>query len=122
MKDVLLRLYVLSRPGTPERERLVNDVLPAAFAADLYDALVDETHPPQAWSRMANVVLFLDGFEVLQRASSGTATRLLQVLTTEPRKQGGTDPLLLVVGSRDPLADVPEEEPAFPFERTLLPG
>src|SRR5205814_2190941 len=70
MKDVLLRLQAMSRPGTPEREQLVNDVLPAAFAADLYDALVDEPHPPLAWTRTANVVVFLDGFEALQRADS----------------------------------------------------
>jgi hypothetical protein len=118
LKDVLLRLYVLSRPGKPEREQLINDVLPAAFAADLYDALVDEIHPPLVWSRTANVVVFLDGFEALQRASSTTATRLLQGLGTEPRKQGNTDPLLLVVGSRDPLSDVPQQEPSLPFERT----
>jgi hypothetical protein len=125
MKDVLLRLYVVTRPGNPERERLVNDVLPAAFAADLYGGLVEAT-PPLVWSPVANVVIFLDGFEALQRASSTTATRLLQVLVTEPRKltesrkQGHTDPLLLVVGSRDPLADLPQEEPSVPFERTLV--
>ena len=119
MKDVLLRLYVMSRPGKPEREQLINEVLPAAFAADLYGALVEAT-PPQAWTKTANVVVFLDGFEALQHASASTATRLLQVLTTKPRKQGNTDPLLLVVGSRDPLADVPEEGPSFPFERTLI--
>jgi hypothetical protein len=119
MKDVLLRLYVMSRPGTPEREQLVNDVLPAAFAADLYSALV-EADPPQAWTKTANVVVFLDGFEALQRAASSTATRLLQGLTTEPRKHGKTDPLLLVLGSRDPVADVAEAEASLPFERTVV--
>jgi len=120
MKDVLLRLYVLSRPGKPEREQLISEILPAAFAADLSDALVDEAHAPLAWSRDVNVVLFLDGYEALQQASSETATRLLQVLSTEPRKQGRTDPVLLVVGSRDLLAEVPAEEASVPFERTYI--
>jgi hypothetical protein len=120
MKDVLLRLYALSRPGKPEREQLINEVLPAAFAADLYDALVDEAHAPLAWDRSTNAVIFLDGYEALQQVSSTTATRLLQVLSTEPRKQGRTDPLLLIVGSRDLLADVPAEEASVPFARTQI--
>ena len=120
MKDVLLRLSMLSRPGKAEREWLINEVLPAAFAADLSDALVDEAHAPRAWYRSTNVVMFLDGYEALQRASSETATRLLQVLSTEPRKQGRTDPVLLVVGSRDQLADLPAEEASLPFARTLI--
>ncbi len=108
MKEVLLRLQVLSLPGTPERDMLVSKLLPAANVADLSAALV-EARLPQAWSATANVVIFLDGFEVLQRASSTTATQLLQVLTTEPRKQGHTDPLLLVIGSRDPLPGMTED-------------
>ncbi len=114
MKDVLLRLHVLSMPGKPERDGLVNKLLPAAFIADLLDALVD-TDPPRAWSKTANVVFFLDGFEALQRTSSTTATRLLQVLTTEQRKQATTDPFLLVIGSRDRLPGLSEAEqqPAF---------
>jgi len=118
MKDVLLRLQVLSLLGTPERETLVNELLPAAFAADLSAALV-EAHPPQAWSPEANMVIFLDGYEALQRASSTTAARLLQVLTTEPRKQGHTDPLLLVIGSRDPLMGMTEDKQPVAFARTV---
>jgi tetratricopeptide (TPR) repeat protein len=118
MKDVLLRLQVLSLLGTPERETLVNELLPAAFAADLFAALV-EAHPPQAWSPAANVVIFLDGYEALQRTSSTTAARLLQVLTTEPRKQGHTDPLLLVVGGRDPLMGMIEDKQLVAFARTV---
>jgi tetratricopeptide (TPR) repeat protein len=117
MKDVLLRLQVLSLLGTPERGTLVNELLPAAFAADLSAALV-EAHPPQAWSPEANMVIFLDGYEALQRASSTTAARLLQVLTTEPRKQGHTDPLLLVIGSRDPLMGMTEDKQPVAFART----
>ncbi len=117
-KDVLLRLQVLSLPGSPERDALVNELLSAAFMADLSAALVEARHP-QAWSPTANVVIFLDGFEALQRASSTTATRLLQLLTTEPRKQGHTDPLLLVIGSRDPLAGMIKDEQPVPFARTV---
>ena len=118
MKDVLLRLQVLSLLGTPERDMLVNEPLPAAFMADLSAALV-EARPPQAWSADANVVIFLDGFEALQRASSTTATRLLQGLTTEPRKQGQTDPLLLVIGSRAPLAGMTAGGQPVAFARTV---
>lgn len=74
MEEVLLRLYELSRRGKPEREQLViNELLPAALAADLYGAVV-EAPQPQAWTKEANVVIFLDGFEALQSASSTTAT------------------------------------------------
>jgi hypothetical protein len=45
MKDVLLRLQVLSMPGRAERDLLVNNLLPAAFLADLFDALI-EADPP----------------------------------------------------------------------------
>src|SRR5258708_12942543 len=96
----------------------VNELLSAAFMADLSAALVEARHP-QAWSPTANVVIFLDGFEALQRASSTTATRLLQLLTTEPRKQGHTDPLLLVIGSRDPLAGMIKDEQPAPLARTV---
>ncbi len=119
MKDVLLRLHVLSLPGKPEREMLVNELLPAAFMADLFDTLL-YADTPRAWSKQVNVVLFLDGFEALHHSSSTTATRLLQVLTTEQRKQGTTDPLLLVVGSREPLPGYTDEEQSIPFARTVV--
>jgi len=108
MDDVLLHLYELSLRGRPEREELVNEWLPAAFAADLYGALVEATIP-KAWTKVANVVIFLDGFEALQSASSTTAMQLLRGLAIEPRKQGQTDPLLLVIGSRDPLPGMTED-------------
>ncbi|MFL5626819.1 MAG: hypothetical protein ACJ788_14640 [Ktedonobacteraceae bacterium] len=101
-KDVLLRLHLLSMLGRPERDFLINEFLPVAFLADLFDALLD-TDNPRAWSKTANLVFFLDGFEVLQHASSSTATRLLQVLTTKQRRAGKTDPLLLIVGGREYL-------------------
>ncbi len=120
LKDVLLRLHILSMPGKPERDLLVNDLLPAAFLADLFDALLD-TDPPRAWSKTANIALFLDGFEALQRASSSTATNLLHVLAIRERKHGKTDPLLLVIGSRDYLPGLSlEEEQAVPFGRTAV--
>lgn len=119
MEDVLLRLYELSRRGKPEREELViNELLPAAFAADLYGALI-ESPTPKAWSGTANVVIFLGGFEAVQRASSTTATDLLRGLTTEPHKHGHTDPLLLVIGSCDPLTGMTEDQQPVPFARTV---
>ena len=114
MKDVLLRLQKLSLPGTDDRDMLVNKLLPAAFMADLYDALVKA---PQAWSPNANVVIFLDGFEALQSSFSTTATQLLQGLTTEPRRKGQTDPLLLVIGSRDPLMVMTTDKQPVGFTR-----
>jgi tetratricopeptide (TPR) repeat protein len=121
MRDVLLRVQALSLPGTPERDMLVNELLPAAFMADLSAALV-EARPPQAWSPQANVVIFLDGFQDLQRSSSTTATLLLQGLTTEPRRQGHTDPLLLVIGTHDPLAGMTADEQPVAFPRTVEDG
>jgi tetratricopeptide (TPR) repeat protein len=102
LRDVLLRLHFMSMPGKPERDFLVNELLPAAFLADLFDALLD-TDPPHVWSKTANLVFFLDGFEALQLTSSETATRLLEIFTMPQRKKGNTDPILLVVGGRDYL-------------------
>lgn len=42
----------------------------------------------------------------------------MQGLTTEPRKEGQTDPLLLVIGSRDPLMGITEDAQPVPFART----
>ena len=102
LKDVLLRLHFISMPGKPERDILVNELVPTAFLADLFDALL-ETNPPRVWSKTANLIFFLDGFEALQRTSSETATRLLELLILPQRKEGNTDPILLLVGSRDYL-------------------
>src|SRR5579863_1292040 len=99
LEDVLRRLAAMSMPGKPERALLIEEVLPAAFMADIIEALV-QVNPPLAWSKTTNVVLFLDGFEQLQQVSSAIATRLLQVLTIEQRREGQTDPLLLVIGTR----------------------
>ncbi len=102
LKDVLLRLHFISMPGKSERDFLLNELLPTAFLADLFDALSD-AHPPRVWSRTANLVFFLDGFEALQRTAGETATRLLEILTVLQRREGKTDPILLVVGGRDYL-------------------
>ncbi len=119
MKDVLLRLHLLSIPGATERQRLIEEVLPAAFLADLLDTLV-HTSPARAWSSVVNVVLFLDGFEALLATSSTTAMRLLRVLTTEPFKSGTTSPMMLVVGSRDRLPGLAEIEQDPPFEQRTV--
>src|SRR5579884_2866427 len=102
LKEVLLRLHVMSMPGRPERDFLLTKLLPAAFLADLFAALL-ESRPPAAWSNTANLIFFLDGFEDLQRTASETATRLLEFLTVLQRREGKTDPILLVVGSREYL-------------------
>ncbi|MGB8346437.1 MAG: hypothetical protein WCD86_16245, partial [Ktedonobacteraceae bacterium] len=98
IKAVIRRLHWMSRPGTPERETLLTQILPAAFVADLLDGLHGDV--PKAWSATANVVLFLDGFEALlaDAAARRDAMRLLETLA-RPAVQ--TTPLLLVVGCRD---------------------
>ena len=117
LKDVLLRLQALSVPGRSEREWLVNEILPAAFMSDLAGCLLD-SDPPICWTKVTNVVIFLDGFEALQRSSASTASQLLHVLATEPRRDGTTDPLLLVVGSRDYLPGMPAQALQDPLAQT----
>ena len=91
ISDVLLRLYSLSMPGKPGkegREYLVGHLLPAAFLADILDALSD---PARVWSRTTNVVMFLDGFDALLggTVASNTGIRLLEMLAlSEQRKCG----------------------------------
>ncbi len=121
LKDVLLRLHLLSMPGRSERDFLINELLPAAFLADLFDALLD-TNSPRTWSKTANLVFFLDGFEALQRATNSPATRLLHVLTTQQRKKGNTDPILLVVGGRDylPGSNRKDDHQQVLFQRTAI--
>ncbi len=99
IEDVLRRLAAMSMPGKPERALLIEEVLPAALMTDIVEALVTPDIP-LSWGKATNVVLFLDGFEQLQQVSATAATRLLQVLTIEQRKDGQTDPLLLVIGTR----------------------
>jgi len=115
ISQVLLRLYDLSIPGTPGRVTLVEQVLPAAFLADVLDAL-DGPEAPRAWSKMVNVVLLFDGFDALLDGSGSTGMRLLEVLACSvQRKQGQTDPLLVVLGSRQRLLELAgaEQNPSF---------
>ena len=103
IKEVLLRLYDLSMPGKPDnqgKEYLIGQLLPAAFVADLRDSLVS-SDAPRAWSNTANVVFFLDGYEILLDDPGHTGIQLLEALTlTEHRMRGETDPRLIVIGSR----------------------
>jgi tetratricopeptide (TPR) repeat protein len=124
IRDVLLRLHALSvsnRPGKEGRNYLVNYVLPAAFLADLRNAL-DGSNSPRTWNASTNIVLFLDGFDALLQSARATGIRLLEVLACpEHRKLGETDPLLLVVGSRERLLELTGTEQHFaqnpPFEQ-----
>jgi tetratricopeptide (TPR) repeat protein len=120
ISGVLMRLHALSissRPNKEGREYLVNHVLPAALVTDLLDGL-DGSNSPRTWNAAANIVLFLDGFDALLESSYTTAMRLLEVLALhEGRKQGGTDPLLLVIGSRTRLLEhigVEQEQEQYP--------
>ncbi len=121
IKDVLLRLHALSMPGQPGtqgREHLVGQVLPAAFLADICDAL-DGPDAPHAWSKATSVVLFLDGFDALlsEAGPGNVGIRFLEMLAlSEHRKRGETDPLLLVVGSRQRLLERTDADQHPPFE------
>lgn len=114
LEDVLRRLASMSMPGRPERALLIEEVLPAALMADIIEAIVTPDFP-LSWGKATNVVLFLDGFEQLQQVSRATATRLLQALTIEQRKDGQTDPLLLVIGTRNRFPGFTDwgERPSF---------
>jgi hypothetical protein len=104
ISEVLLRLYDMSMPDNPGRQYLVEELLPAAFFADLHRVL-DNSSAPHAWSNTANIVLFLDGFEALLNGSDAgyIGIRLLEMLT-EHRRRGEADRLLLVIGSRRRLS------------------
>ncbi len=113
--DVLLRLQVLSMPDRPEHAYLVEEVLSAALIADLFDALVTPKNP-LSWDKATNVVILLDSFEVLQAQAGDRATRLLELLAlAEERLTAEEDPLLFVIGCREPLArEVRQtDEPTF---------
>src|SRR5712692_2084388 len=120
-KEVLLRLHALSMPGQPGaqgREHLIEHILPAAFLADLRDAL-DSPDAPGAWSKTTSVIVFLDGFDaLLSEADPGNSgIRLLEVLAlSEHRKHGETDPLVLIIGSRQRLLDLTDAAQHPPFE------
>ncbi len=119
---VILRLQILSMPGRSRkhgRDHLIERVLPAAFFADLREAL-DHRHAPKAWSRTANVVLFLDSFDALLHGSGENTMgiRLLEMLAlSEHRKRGETDPLLIVVGSRQRLLQYTSFKQDVSFEQ-----
>jgi hypothetical protein len=101
--DVLTRLHALSTSTRAQKEgrrHLLNIVLPAAFLADLLEAL-DGSQRPHTWQASTPIILFLDGFEELIDSPEAVGIHLLEVLTLGAhRRQGGTDPLLLVLGSR----------------------
>lgn len=102
-EEVLLRLYTMSIPRTPERERLVEELLPAAFLADIRDAF-----DSRVWDKNTYVTLFLDGYETLLTPSSNFGRQLLESLIGNERHQHGmADPLLVVLGSHShPLTDL----------------
>lgn len=100
------RLNEMCTMGGPERQFLINQILPKAFLADLrYGASDNESSmlkdgPPY-------VVIFLDSFEVLLRNAEPVARQLLEILAlNEYRKRGDSDPLLLIVASEERLPDM----------------
>ncbi len=114
IRDLLLRLLALStssRPGKEGRDYFVNHVLPAALPSrNILDSF-DGSHRPRKWNSSTNIVLFLDGFEVLLESSNPIGIRLLKSLAcSKHRKHGETDPLLLIVGSQRRLLELVGEK------------
>jgi hypothetical protein len=109
---ILSRLNEMCTLGAPEREFLIEHILPKAFLADLRYGSYDKepwrrTEPAKRQQGPRRVVIFLDSFEVLLRNAESTARHLLEVLAlNEYRKRGDSDPLLLVIGSETQLPDM----------------
>ncbi|MBA2287785.1 MAG: ABC transporter substrate-binding protein [Ktedonobacteraceae bacterium] len=104
------RLNEMCTIGGPEREFLIEQILPKAFLADLrYGDSDNESSLLKKGPRY--IVIFLDSFEVLLRGAEPTARQLLEVLAlNEYRKRGESDPLLLIVGSEERLPDMSREQ------------
>jgi ABC-type branched-subunit amino acid transport system substrate-binding protein len=104
------RLNEMCTIGGPEREFLIEQILPKAFLADLrYGA--SDTESSMLLGGPRYVVIFLDSFEVLLRSAESTAWQLLEALAlNEYRRRGESDPLLLIVGSEDRLPDMSGEQ------------
>jgi ABC-type branched-subunit amino acid transport system substrate-binding protein len=107
---ILRRLNEMCVMGGPEREFLIEQILPKAFLADLrYGDHDNEAIMLQQGPRC--IVIFMDSFEVLMRSAESTARQLLGTLAlNEYRKRGESDPLLLVVGSEERLPDMSREQ------------
>ncbi|HEY0756103.1 MAG TPA: ABC transporter substrate-binding protein [Ktedonobacteraceae bacterium] len=104
------RLNEMCTMGEPERQFLINQILPKAFLADLRygnsdkEASMLKDGPPY-------VVIFLDSFEVLLRNAEPVARQLLEILAlNEYRKRGDSDPLLLIVASEEGLPEMSRQQ------------
>ncbi len=108
--EILRRLNEMCVMGGPEREFLIEQILPKAFLADLrYGDHDNEAVMLQQGPRC--IVIFMDSFEVLVHSAESTARQLLGALAlNEYRKRGESDPLLLVVGSEERLPDMSREQ------------
>ncbi|HZR39723.1 MAG TPA: ABC transporter substrate-binding protein [Ktedonobacteraceae bacterium] len=108
--SILRRLNEMCTLGEPEREFLIEQILPKAFLADLrYGAYDSESVMLREGPRC--VVIFLDSFEVLLRSAESTARQLLEALAlNEYRKRGESDPLLLMVASEERLPDMSRDQ------------
>lgn len=98
--------------GAPEREFLIEQILPKAFLADLRYGSYDQepwnrTDPAKREQGARRVVIFLDSFEILIRDAEPVAKHLLKALAfNEYRRRGDSDPLLLVISSEELLPDM----------------
>ena len=119
IRNVLLRLQILGTPGNPGRGYLIKDVLPAALLADLRAAMDSD----RVWSKTSNVVLFLDGFDILLNDPDKTGIVLLERLAlSEYRKRGETNPILIVLGSRQHLLEHAKANQASPVAPPMPVG
>src|SRR5215467_2438119 len=104
------RLNEMCTIGGPEREFLIEQILPKAFLADLrYGDSDNESSMLKSGPRY--IVIFLDSFEVLLRGAESIARQLLEALAlNDYRKRGECDPLLLIVASEERLPDMSREQ------------
>lgn len=108
--QILRRLSEMCVVGGPEREFLIQQILPKAFLADLRYGIYDN-EVPMLRSGPCYVVIFLDTFEALLRNAEPTARQLLEALAlNEYRKRGDSDPLLLIVGCEGRLPDMSRDQ------------
>src|SRR5215469_1699278 len=110
---IMRRLDEMADPGESGRTVLVESILPEALLTDLNETF-RSTANNRAWPGAKYAVAFLNDFEGLLNDPGKTGKHLLEALTLNSYvRQGGTNPLLLVLGSQVPITgDSLPDEPA----------
>ncbi len=114
VQEVLEHLYNVE---FPQESEYAEQILTAALLADLREFF--EGTNPLAWHGITHAILFLDGFEHLITSAAKNGIRLLNLLTFTP-KHGESNPLLLVLGSRQRLCEATSSKDTQMLERIEL--